>query len=193
MTASGLIVVRFPKPSNLVQRALDELRIVATAEDETDDEIVRVAALPRPWDPPTCSVELRRSIYTWLDAVVGWINEEHTWRTDRVVPSCWDQHPHVVHELATVAILRWETTTARTADGLEQWHRVTLPDFLKRISDRIGETGCPPGRHQPSPGQGRNAIYREEGECASRRDRRSLDAESPALPDGPIAKCAGAG
>ena len=51
------------------------------------------AMLPRPWDPPSCPGELRRLIYVWLDEVVGWINEEHTWRTDRVIPICWDLAP----------------------------------------------------------------------------------------------------
>lgn len=180
MTESGRIAARFPMPSGLIQCALDELRIAAAAKGESDDEIVRVATLPRPWDPPTCSVELRRSIYEWLDAVVGWINEEHTWRTERVVPICWDQHPHIVHELAPVAFLRLDAGLARRADGLEQWHRVTLPDFLKRVSDRIGETGCAPGKHQPSPGQGRNAIYRGKVESEARADRRKQDEELPA-------------
>lgn len=26
------------------------------------------------------------------------------WRTDRLIPHCWQEHPHIVHELATVAV-----------------------------------------------------------------------------------------
>jgi hypothetical protein len=175
MTEPGLMAAPFPTPPGVVAGVLDELRIAAAATDETDHEARRVALLPRPWDPPSCLPEIRLSMYAWLDAVVAWINEEHTWRTDRVIPVCWDLHPHVVHELATVACLRWEATLARTPAALEEWHRFTLPAFLGRVVDRIGETGCPPGRHQPSPGMGRNAIYRDASESARRRQRRWTD------------------
>ena len=178
MSESGLMAKPFPAPPGVVASALDELRLVAGATDETEHEARRVALLERPWDPPACGPELRRNIYVWLDQVVAWINEEHTWRTDKVVPTCWDLHPHIVHELATVACLRWETTYARTPAAVEEWHRFTLPAFLTRIVDRIGTTGCPPGRHQPSPGMGRNAIYGDQVEAARRRSRRSVDAES---------------
>ena len=111
-------------------------------------------------------------MYGWLDEVVAWINEQHTWRTDRVIPICWDLHPHIVHELATVTCLRWEATFARTPAQLEEWQRVVLPGFLRGIAERIGETGCPPGRHQPAPGAARNALYRQGDEAARRRVRR---------------------
>lgn len=44
--------------------------------------------LSRPWDPPSYPPEMRRNVYLWLDDVVTWINEEHTWRTDQVVAIC---------------------------------------------------------------------------------------------------------
>jgi hypothetical protein len=175
------LAVPFPTPPGVVVGLLDELRIVAAATNETEHEARRVALLPRPWDPPSCPPEVRRNVYAWLDQVVGWINEEHTWRTDRVIPICWDLHPHIVHELATVACLRWEATFSRTPGALEEWHRFTLPAFLGRVGDRIGETGCPPGRHQPSPGIARNAIYRDGDEPTRRRRRRWQD-ESGTFP-----------
>jgi hypothetical protein len=177
MTASGLIAAPFPTPPGVVASLLDELRMSAASIDEPEEETRRVALLPRPWDPPSCLPEIRQSMYAWMDEVVAWINEEHTWRTDRVIPICWDLHPHVVHELATVACLRWEVGFARTPAALEEWHRFTLPAFLSRVVDRIGETGCPPGRHQPSPGGGRNAIYKDGDEPARRRSRRWQDLE----------------
>jgi hypothetical protein len=176
-TASGPLAVVFPTPPGIVASALDELRLAATIPPETENELRRVTMLPRPWDPPSYPPELRRNVYGWLDDVAGWINEEHTWRTDRIVPICWDLHPHIVHELATVASLRWEAGFALTPAALEEWHRFTLPMFLERIAQRIGETGCPPGRHQPSPGAGRNSIYREGDEPARRRSRRWQDME----------------
>jgi hypothetical protein len=178
MSASGAMAAPFPEPPGVVARALDELRVAVASTDETEHEARRVAMMPRPWDPSACGPELRRSVYLWLDSVTGWINEDHTWRTDRVVPICWDLHPHIVHELATVACLRWEATFARTPAALEEWHRFTLPAFLTRVVERIGDTGCPPGRHQPSPGIGRNSIYGDHAESARRRSRRSCDSEA---------------
>ena len=182
MSASGLLASPFPEPPGVVARLLDELRLAAAATDETEHESRRVALLHRPWDPPSCPPEIRRYTYVWLDEVVAWINQEHTWRTDKVVPICWDLHPHLVHELATVACLRWEATFARTPAALEDWHRFTLSAFLGRVADRIGETGCPPGRHQPSPGMGRNAIYRDSDETTRRRGRRKDDEEALPAP-----------
>jgi hypothetical protein len=176
MSGFGL-AAPFPAPQGPIASALDELRLVAGVLDETEHESRRVALLDRPWDPPSCPPELRRNVYLWLDDVAGWINEEHTWRTDRVIPNCWDLHPHIVHELATVACLRWEAAFARTPAAIEEWHRYALPAFLARIADRIGETGCPPGRHQPSTGAGRHAMYRGADESARRRRRRATDEE----------------
>ena len=182
MSESGLMAQPFPAPPGVVGCALDELRLVAGATDETEHEARRVALLERPWDPPACGPELRRNIYVWLDQVVAWINEEYTWRTEKVIPTCWDLHPHIVHELAVVACLRCEATYSRTPVAMEEWHRSTLPAFLIRIVDRIGDTGCPPGRHQASPGMGRNAIYRTQTESAKRRARRWSDSEAREMP-----------
>jgi hypothetical protein len=175
MSTPCRIAMPFPEPPAVIATLLDELRLTAAAKDETEHESRRVAMLHRPWDPPNCPPEIRRNVYVWLDEVASWINEEHTWRTDCVIPVCWDLHPHIVHELAAVACLRWESNFARTPAALEEWQRFTLPAFLSRIVDRIGETGCPPGRHQPNPGAGRNRIYRDGDEAARRRSRRWRD------------------
>ena len=173
----GLMASPFPAPPGVIATLLDELRLAAAATDETEHESRRVAGLPRPWDPASCPPDVRRYVYVWLDGVVAWVNEDHTWRTDRLIPTCWDLHPHIVHELATVACLRWETRFARTPTPLEDWHRYSLPALLNRITERIGETGCPPGRHQPSPGTARHAAYRSDSEVSRRRVRRSRDLE----------------
>lgn len=169
---SGPIINGFPAPSPLVVGALDDLRLAAVSPPESQDELRRLAMAPRPWDPTTCPTELRRLVYTWLDEVVAWINEEHTWRVDRVIPVCWMEHPHIVHELATLACLRWEAGYAVSAAVLEEWQRYTLPMFLDRLVQRIGATGCPPGKHQASPGEARNALYRDTDEAQARRRRR---------------------
>lgn len=168
----------FPTPSPVIVDALDQLRLAAAEPPKSDKELRLVAMLPRPWDPASCPSELRSLIYTWFDAVVGWINEEHTWRLDRVVPICWSQHPHIVHEIATLACLRWEADYAVTAGPLEDWHRYTLPLFLGRVGDCIGSTWCPPGKHQPHPGTARHALYRSDGAVRTRRRTRHADDSS---------------
>jgi len=147
-------------PSALLVGLLDDLRLAAQRPPETKEELRRLAELPRPWDPPSCPTELRYYLWNWLDEVVSWINEEHTWRVDRLIPLCWSEHPHIAHEVATVACLRFNAMYAFTPDALEDWHRHTLPLFLERIAQRIGATGCPPDRHQPCPGAARHARHR---------------------------------
>jgi hypothetical protein len=114
-----------------------------------------------------------------VDEVVGWINEDYTWGVDRLIPVCWLDHPHIVHELATVACLRWIAGVAAHPGLLEEWHRTALPQFLDRICLRIGPTGCPPGRHQPQPGAGRNRLYRTETAQQERRHRFGSEAGGP--------------
>lgn len=163
----------FPHPSNVISSILDELRLASVLKPESRQELVEISMLPRPWDPASCPSDLRGLIYTWLDVVVAWINEDLTWRVDRVVPTCWTEHPHIVHELAVVACLRWEAGYAVTPAAPEDWHRHTLPLFLDRLVQRVGTTGCPPGKHQPHPGTARNAQYREWAN--DRRSRRLQD------------------
>ena len=174
---SGTLAAPLPSPSPVLVAALDELRIASVVPPDSEHQLRRLAMLPRPWDPAACPTELRNLIYLWLDEVVGWINEEHSWRVDRMIPICWDQHPHIVHELAGIACLRWEAAYAVTPTALEEWQRYALPMFLERVSQRIGSTGCPPGRHQPHPGTARHAVYRERDEATQRRRRRLHDSD----------------
>ncbi len=151
MTATRPMAKAFPAPSPIVVGALDELRLATVSPPESVSELRTLATLPRPWDPPTCPTELRRLIYAWLDEVALWINEEHTWRVERVIPICWVDHPHIVHEVATVACLRWETEHAASAAVLEDWHRYT-PSPVPRTSRAAPRTDrLPPGETSTSP------------------------------------------
>jgi hypothetical protein len=165
------IALPFPSPPRDVADAFDDLRRLASTESLGYSERVLAASAPRPWDPPTCDAGLRQQIYEWLAEVVGWINEEHVWRTDQAIPPCWLDHPHIAHEIAVVAALRWEAALATVPGPMEDWHRYVLPQFLERIVVRVGENGCPPGRHQPHPGITRNAAYRADGDCHRLRAR----------------------
>ncbi|WP_297776612.1 hypothetical protein [Mycobacterium sp.] len=155
------ITASFPQPSPLLIGLLDDLRLAAERPPETREELRWLADLPRPWDPPTCPATLQQQLWRWLDDVAAWINEEHTWRVDRLIPICWIQHPHIAHEIATLACQRHNATYAVTPDALEDWHRYALPAFLDRITQRIGATGCPPDKHQSCPGAARHARHRD--------------------------------
>ena len=155
MTATGLMAAPFPEPPGVIARLLDELRLAAAATDETEHESRRVAMLSRPWDPPSCPPEIRRNVYLWLDDVVAWINEDHTWRTDRVVPICWDLHPHIVHELATVDLpalggdLR---AYAGRSGGVAPIHPAGVPRARRRPDRRDGvPTGAAPAEPRRRP------------------------------------------
>jgi hypothetical protein len=161
MTASPVpVLASFPLPSDLVARMLDELRLAVNFPPQTVEEMRRVSALPRPWEPAECPPVVREHLWSWLRDVVVWINAEHTWRVDRMIPECWAEHPHIVRELLTVTCLRHEASLALSPHALEDWHRVTLPVFLDRMVDRIGAHACPPGRHQEHPGTTRMRMQR---------------------------------
>jgi hypothetical protein len=175
VTAGQHMAAPFPEPSPIISGILDELRAAVVSPPETDLELRELAVLPRPWDPPSCGPDLRRLVYTWLDDVVAWVNTDHAWRPDRLIPGCWQDHPHIVHELATIACLRWEAALAVTPVPLEDWHRYALPTFLDRIAQRIGTTGCPPGKHMAPPANTRNTNYHEQQATSARRRRRNAD------------------
>ena len=168
----------FPQPGTEVRFYLDDLHRFAGISSPSERELKLVETMPRPWDPASCEPDFRRLLYKWLDEVVAWINEDHSWRVDRVVPGCWVEHPHIVHELATVACVRWSAQFATTAVPLADWYRFTLPVFLDRIAQQIGPTGCPPGRHQPHPGASRNDLYRDGVAQAERHRRQARDASA---------------
>jgi hypothetical protein len=159
---TGPITVEFPAPTKLVSAAFAELQLARS--DDPADKVAKPAQAPlselcRPWDPPTCPPTLRRDLWRWLDQVAGWINHQYGWQADRIIPSCWPAHPHIVHELAVVASLRAAAGHTLTADAMEDWHRYTLPGFLDRMTTRLGGTPCPPGAHKPWPGASRHADY----------------------------------
>lgn len=174
----GRIAEPFPLPSPLVVDLFDQLRLASESPPKSTEKLRELASLPRPWDPAACPPYQRALVYAWLDAVAGWINEEHAWRVERMIPPCWVEHPHIVHELAAAACLRWESGYVASAAKLEEWHRLTLPTFLDRIAQRIGPSACPPGQHQPNPGTSRAHLYRCTESVDQRLAVRERDTES---------------
>jgi hypothetical protein len=161
------MVRRFPRPGPLVDAAYEELEAAAAENPRPFYGDSELGDLPRPWDPASCTdSQLRRELWDWLDAVVGWHNHEHVWDIHAAIPTCWPHHPHLVHEIAVLADQRLHAGRALTSDLLEDWHRYTLPAFTERlhahVKDHCTET------HQPWPGQGR---YTRSEAAASRTDR----------------------
>ena len=126
-------------------------------------------------DPPTCTHhDLRLELWIWLDDVVTWINHEYVWDTAAYIPSCWPEHPHLVHDLAVLADQRRRAGRATTSDALEDWHRYALPAFLDRMNARL-KTHCEDG-HQTSPSTSRNA--RHTSDPHRRRRATSFDTDA---------------
>ena len=157
----------FPQPGRLVQLAYRQLDLAMSRQQDHLLPLHDLANLQRPWDPATCqTLQLRREVWSWLEAVVTWLNHEHVWDVADVIPPCWPQHPHLVHEIAVLADQRHRAGQALSSDPLEEWHRHNLPEFTERMRTRL-RNHCQED-HQSWPAKGR--YSRHVGE-ASRRKR----------------------
>ncbi|KGN41040.1 hypothetical protein N801_09800 [Knoellia aerolata DSM 18566] len=171
----------FPPPGRLVEHAYWELSIAANGTPEQIKALGDLRRLPKPWDPPTCThPDLRLEIWVWLDDVVTWINHEHIWDTDGYIPSCWPEHPHLVHDLAVLADQRRRAGMANTSDALEDWHRYALPAFLDRMRQRL-KSHCENG-HQSWPSTGRHARHSGDPHRSRRARAFKDDAQVPPGP-----------
>lgn len=168
--ANGALVRAFPSPGPLLGTAYRDLYLAAEGSDNQKATIGDPSLLPKPWDPPTCrNPHLRAELWEWLDQVVLWLNHEYVWDPDAMIPPCWPQHPHLVHELAVLADQRRRVGLTLDSNGLEEWHRYTLPGFLDRTRARL-KAHCDQD-HQPWPARGRYARHAD-----ARQDKRRQDA-----------------
>jgi len=165
--ASLLLVQPFPAPGRLVALAYRELDLAANGSPDQIRVLGDARLLPRPWEPATCRTpQLREQLWGWLDAVVDWLVTEYVWEVSDMIPVCWPQHPHSVHEIAVLADQRRRAGHALTSDALEEWHRYNLPAFTERMKSRL-RNHCEDG-HQAWPAKGRYTRYMAE---LSRRTR----------------------
>ena len=93
-----------------------------------------------------------------------------------MIPSCWPAHPHIAHELAVVASLRYDAGFDPSPNNLEEWHRHALPAFMDRMAARLGSNGCPPGKHNDWPGASRHKDY--QSPVAVQRRREAFEADN---------------
>lgn len=165
----------FPPAGPLIEHAYWELALAANGSEEQKRALGDFRKLARPWDPPSCThPNVRLELWMWLDDVVTWINHEYIWDTAGYIPSCWPEHPHLVHDLAVLADQRRRAGHAITSDSLEDWHRNCLPNFLERLSKRL-KTHCDNG-HQPSPSTSRHV--RHSSDPHRRRRTKQFDTDA---------------
>lgn len=181
--ADAALVQAFPTPGPLLGTAYRDLYLAAEGSDNQKTTIGDPSLLPKPWDPPTCrNPHLRAELWEWLDHVVLWLNHEYVWDPDGMIPPCWPHHPHIVHELAVLADQRRRVGLTLDSNGLEEWHRYTLPGFLDRMRARL-KAHCDQD-HQPWPPRGRYARHNDQRQRQQRQDAYNDDVRSllPAEP-----------
>lgn len=163
------MVQPFPPLPPLLEEAHHVLNVAANGTDTQRKNLPPLQQLPKPWQPATCTdPDLRVQLWLWLDDVVAWINHQYTWDTDDTIPTCWPRHPHLIHDLATLADMRYRAGVQPTSDALEEWHRFTLPAFTQRMRARLGKHCAT--HHEPWPGHSRQVEYRTV-EARQRRTR----------------------
>jgi hypothetical protein len=143
-----VLIQPFPQPGRLVQLAYRELDLATSRQQDHLLPLRDQGNMPRPWDPVT------------------WLNREYVWDVAYVIPPCWPQHPHLVHELAVLADRPSGAGQAPTSEPLEEWHRSSLPLFTERMGTRL-RNQCQED-HQSWPATGRYTRHIVE---ASRRWR----------------------
>lgn len=174
-----LMVLPFPTPGARIKLAYHELNIAINGTDEQKEQLGPLSELPRPWDPETCQEpDLRHEVWTWLEDVVTWLNHEYAWDVTPLIPSCWPQHPHIVHEVAVVADQRRRAMFGVTSDPLEEWHRYCLPTFIDRMRGRLKDHCADDHKSWPARGRYTRHISEEAFEARENAYAADLDALS---------------
>ena len=155
------MIAVFPEPPARVLQAMHNLAIVQSGDTTKIQQLgLDLDRLPRPWEAATCDRRLRRQLWEWCESVVAWINSDYMWRATSMIPACWPQHPQLTHELPVLACLRWAAEETTRPEPLEEWHRVTLPAFLDRLTQRLDKSTClTTGKHEDWPGRARYQAY----------------------------------
>ena len=167
----SIIVTPFPPPPTAIRHTLNTLSVLNSGNKEAIAELGDTEDVPRPWDPASCDDPLRQNLWTWIDDVVAWINHEYAWRSIGLIPSCWPEHPHIAREIPVLACLRVAADDALTPELAEEWHRITLPQFMDRMASRLGESTCRNDKHAPWPAAGRYETFLSDTTATERHDR----------------------
>ncbi|MEN0072721.1 MAG: hypothetical protein AAGC63_17200 [Propionicimonas sp.] len=171
-STDAFLVHPFPMPGHQLRRLF---RHWWTAENGTELEQAAIENRPaaRPWDPATLGTNGERlEMWRWLEEVVRWFNHEYAWDISQVIPDCWPEHPHLVHEIAVLADARRRAGLAKNSAPLEEWHRVCVPWFLGRMRDSM-KSHCEE-RHQAWPARARYARHVSQ-ESVNLRNLRTVE------------------
>ncbi len=156
------VVIPLPAPGERLLTVLTEWELI------DDGQHPYSVDLARPWEPATCTDPgLRGELWEWLDQFVSWVNEQCLWDPGDVIPPCWPHHPHLVHELAVLAVQRLQASRTPTASALEQWQTHTLPAFLNRSHTRL-RRHCDTD-HQPTPAGTAHTRHQSGPETTARQ------------------------
>ena len=164
------LVLPFPPPDGAeLKKAYRNLYLSANGTEAEKKRIGNPANLPRPWDPPSCTNSaLRREVWAWLEKFVIWFNHEYVWDHNAgMIPACWPQHPHLVHEIAVFADQRRRAGLDPTSSALEEWHRFGIPGFLERLKTRT-KNSCDE-HHARWPAEARYARGNSEEPAGNRQ------------------------
>lgn len=175
--AAAPMVRAFPEPGRGLTHCYRELHLASNGTAEQKKALGNLRMLPRPWDPSSIrEPQVRRELWTWLEQVVSWLNVEYVWDVVGIIPPCWPQHPHIVHEIAVLADQRIRAGLGFTSDALEEWHRYALPAFTERLRSRLKDH-CEDG-HSDWPARGR---YNRHGAELALQQRDSVFAQDEVL------------
>jgi hypothetical protein len=87
---SSVLIKPFPVPGRFVQLAYRELDLLSNGAQDQLLALGDLRDLPRPWDPATCQTpQLRKEVWSWLEAVITWLNHDYIWDVADVIPPCW--------------------------------------------------------------------------------------------------------
>ena len=155
---SRLAVLPFPMPGPQLRQLYRHHLAIENGADQERDRLLKRGVTARPWDPATVGTSaLRLELWRWLEDVVAWFNHEYAWDTNQVIPECWPEHPHLVHEIASLADERYRASLSYSGGFLAEWHRISVPMFLNRMRDTI--RGHCEERHQAWPARARFARH----------------------------------
>ena len=164
----------FPEPGRGLLQCYRELDLALNGTKEQQQALGNLRMLPRPWEPSSVRHPLlRHELWVWLEAAVTWHNIEYVWDVSMVIPACWPEHPHLVHEIAVLTDQRHRAGLSLTSDHLEEWHRYALPAFTERMRART-KTHCEDG-HQEWPARGRFSRHVAEDAVTHRREQFARD------------------
>ena len=132
------------------------MRVVPTEEDPQPPKLPKPGGehtSRRPWDLVPDNVA-DDDAAVWLQKFVAFYNNRYAWTPTQRIPSCWAEHGALIEELNTLMWSRWTafSSTQASAEGAQNWHTYSLPNFLARLTSWMGGEGpaadCRAGSHK---------------------------------------------